>query len=1010
MAPQQSEWMHPAMSKVDASELAKKHSKGDGSYFLRPRSETISKENILCVIYKGQPTHHLITKNDDRFLVVNGKQYGEATTLQELVDELSSGNTPKWPVPLAYPIKPESGTPVNSTTAAPPPSENGSKSWSKSDFYHEVTLSKAESGELASNNNTGDGTFLVYPHAGGNDVLCVVYKGKPTHHLISRKEGVLVVNNRQFGDPNASPGTLEDLMATLSQRGIKGWPVPLQHAMPDRAKEARIAQANAAAQEAAKQQERDRQEQEARASAAAAAKAAEEAQAAAQAAADAQVQREREERKRKEAEEAERERIIRDNRQKEERIEREKAEKLAAEEAEKAEVARHAEAIKSAAEAVRKYYASVESNTDVAADTVVSAEKRDERIHDVGELQILLTEIPIFNGDKALVTVADAWDQLCSKGGGGTTDGAAPVVTVGNLLTTFDAGEMDRRRQDKDPEYAAELRARKVLESVAVEKARQAEKLLAAQAEEKERLRAAKEASEARLAQERAEQEAFNKLPKWKQEKIKNDRAAQAAAEASQRTKPAWQQALMAKKSSVVSAVADSGNNSLPGTPPSEENTDLDGKRRRDEIEREERERLAQLHQREEDERKAREQAEAQRLRDEHDEKARLAQEEEEERQRLADMPSWKRELYLKKKASGGGAAPVKRMSLASTPMDLMAQRRALLEAQEAEAEEKALSGSAMATVNRAWGALSARRASAAVVEQDPESAGRFGSGRRRQSSAKRTEEERRADALSRTIDMIKVKELEVLQQKQPSTSSGSASSEKKKTWGRSKLKLLTSGQAQNELDVQHEAATLVQAIFRGWKERTRLKKLRAEELQEGENSTKDKQLKACKVIHAAVRRFMTIQTIRARLAQREQALAEQDSLVLAQQRAELQALAEQQRVMAAEVQRLQQQRTLQQQQALLQQQQQAMHHNTSPRRTSRRKGAAPSPMHVHPVPRTQPLSVDARLMKIAAKAHQSGDSAARKGSCTPVDSTNGLFIVDGVYVNKEGSLAHTAV
>lgn len=66
------------------------------------------------------------------------------------------------------------------------------------------------------------------------------------------------------------------------------------------------------------------------------------------------------------------------------------------------------------------------------------------------------------------------------------------------------------------------------------------------------------------------------------------------------------------------------------------------------------------------------------------------------------------------------GTAPVKRMSLASTALDLMAQRRALLEEQEEAAEEKAQSGSAMATVNRAWGALSARRASAAVVEQDP--------------------------------------------------------------------------------------------------------------------------------------------------------------------------------------------------------------------------------------------------------------------------------------------------
>lgn len=61
------------------------------------------QENILCVIYRGQPTHHLITTNDNGFLVVNGKQYGEATTLQAvhvMIGTHAGVLTTMWEVPL----------------------------------------------------------------------------------------------------------------------------------------------------------------------------------------------------------------------------------------------------------------------------------------------------------------------------------------------------------------------------------------------------------------------------------------------------------------------------------------------------------------------------------------------------------------------------------------------------------------------------------------------------------------------------------------------------------------------------------------------------------------------------------------------------------------------------------------------------------------------------------------------------------------------------------------------
>lgn len=48
-----------------------------------------------------------------------------------------------------------------------------------------------------------DGTFLVRTRDGkpGEFVMCVVYKGKPTHHLVTpNAEGLLTVNKRTFAD------------------------------------------------------------------------------------------------------------------------------------------------------------------------------------------------------------------------------------------------------------------------------------------------------------------------------------------------------------------------------------------------------------------------------------------------------------------------------------------------------------------------------------------------------------------------------------------------------------------------------------------------------------------------------------------------------------------------------------------------------------------------------------------------------------------------------------------
>lgn len=50
-----------------------------------------------------------------------------------------------------------------------------------------------------------DGRFLVRTRDNkpGEYVLCVVYKGKPTHHLIAKNEaGIYAINKKTFGEYN----------------------------------------------------------------------------------------------------------------------------------------------------------------------------------------------------------------------------------------------------------------------------------------------------------------------------------------------------------------------------------------------------------------------------------------------------------------------------------------------------------------------------------------------------------------------------------------------------------------------------------------------------------------------------------------------------------------------------------------------------------------------------------------------------------------------------------------
>jgi hypothetical protein len=55
----------------------------DGRFLVRTRSDKPG-EYVLCVVYKGKATHHLIAKNGDGFYCVNKKAYGEYTKVNRV--------------------------------------------------------------------------------------------------------------------------------------------------------------------------------------------------------------------------------------------------------------------------------------------------------------------------------------------------------------------------------------------------------------------------------------------------------------------------------------------------------------------------------------------------------------------------------------------------------------------------------------------------------------------------------------------------------------------------------------------------------------------------------------------------------------------------------------------------------------------------------------------------------------------------------------------------------------
>lgn len=71
----------------------------DGTFLVRERTR-FPGDYVLAVVYKGKATHHLVSKENGEYYTVNKRLYGNATTLEQLIENLSKSTTPGWPVTL----------------------------------------------------------------------------------------------------------------------------------------------------------------------------------------------------------------------------------------------------------------------------------------------------------------------------------------------------------------------------------------------------------------------------------------------------------------------------------------------------------------------------------------------------------------------------------------------------------------------------------------------------------------------------------------------------------------------------------------------------------------------------------------------------------------------------------------------------------------------------------------------------------------------------------------------
>jgi len=75
------------------TELMVKAGLDEGRFLVRTRDNKPG-EYVLCVVYKGKPTHHLIAKNEAGIYAINKKTFGEYNKVNRVSHRPSHHPTP----------------------------------------------------------------------------------------------------------------------------------------------------------------------------------------------------------------------------------------------------------------------------------------------------------------------------------------------------------------------------------------------------------------------------------------------------------------------------------------------------------------------------------------------------------------------------------------------------------------------------------------------------------------------------------------------------------------------------------------------------------------------------------------------------------------------------------------------------------------------------------------------------------------------------------------------------
>eukprot|EP00041_Stephanoeca_diplocostata_P031613 m.988954 g.988954 ORF g.988954 m.988954 type:complete len:1536 (+) comp23994_c0_seq4:216-4823(+) len=218
-------FFHPGLKKAEADDLlmADGGAGVSGKFLLRPKGKT--SDFVLSVIYKGNPTHHMLLKVDGEY-TLNNQPTGHSD-INDVVEHFRA-KRPKWPVPLTEGVtygkskaesKRDSGLDQTTSAASSDDSES-------CPFLHmKCSKGNAEQLLLADDGDSVSGKFLVRSKGGSaNDyILSVIYKGAPTHHVLAREGpgSEFSLNKQPTGEK-----TLNGVLETYKKKRPK-WPVPL---------------------------------------------------------------------------------------------------------------------------------------------------------------------------------------------------------------------------------------------------------------------------------------------------------------------------------------------------------------------------------------------------------------------------------------------------------------------------------------------------------------------------------------------------------------------------------------------------------------------------------------------------------------------------------------------------------------------------------------------------------------------------------------------------------------